>query len=133
MAYGVYGSGGQLNDGNPNTPIVITQGPVQTATATATLTPTQVSSRILVGNPSTTAATYTLPTFTLMETAFNSPQLNFAFDLYIVNLGTSSGVITVAAGTGVAIVGSATIAITSSGGFRFVKTSATGYTAYRIT
>jgi hypothetical protein len=132
MAYGSYGDGYQFNDGNPNSSIFRTQGVPQTATATATLTAFQLSYGILVGNPSTTAATYTFPTGALLDVEFSNAQPNSAFDCSIINLGTSSGVITVAAGTGTTLVGSATIAITSSSLFRFRKTDVNTWIVYRI-
>jgi hypothetical protein len=132
MAYGQYGQGYQNIDGNPNTPVITIQGTPQTASATATLTAAQLSSRILVANPSTSAATYTTPTAAALDTAFPVAQPNHAFDLNIVNLGTSSGAITLSAGTGITLVGSATIAITSSAALRFRKTATGAWTVYRI-
>jgi hypothetical protein len=132
MAYGVYGQGLQLNDGNPNTPVVITQPTPQTATATATLTIAQLSYRLLVGNPSTTAATYTTPTAAALDTAFPNAQVNTSFELGIINLGTSTGTITVAGGTGVTLVGAGLIAVTSSAVLRFRKTGTGAWTIYRI-
>jgi hypothetical protein len=55
--------------------------------------------------------------------------------LVIVNLGTSTGVITALASTGVTIVGQATFptaAAGSSGQFRFRRTAAATWVAYRI-
>jgi hypothetical protein len=59
--------------------------------------------------------------------------------LTIVNLGTSSGLITVVVGTGITAVGNLVIAITGSaagvGGaaqFKFRKTGDAAYTVYRV-
>ena len=111
---------------------LISQGDVQTSTSTATLTAAQVTGRLLVANPSTSAATYTLPTATLIDALVSNASTDQAFDLNIVNLGTSSGAITIAAGTGITLVGSATIAVTSSATLRFRKTGDAAYTVYRI-
>ena len=61
------GGGYQMGDGNLNEVQIDFSAPVQTATATATLTVAQVLGNILVGNPSTTAASYTLPTVAAVE------------------------------------------------------------------
>lgn len=110
---------------------------VQTATTTATLTVAQVMGKILVGTAGTSAVTYTLPTAALLDAAMGTDKkVGTTFDLTIINLGTSSGVITVAAGTGITLVGMATLPITtaagSSGTWRFLKTATGAWTAYRI-
>jgi len=109
------------------------------ATATATLTVPQITGGILVGNPSTSAASYTLPTAALIDATLTNAKVGSTFELTIVNLGTSSGLITVVVGTGITAVGNLVIAITGSaagvGGaaqFRFRKTGDAAYTVYRI-
>jgi hypothetical protein len=129
----VSGGGYQNTDGNNNDPLLFVQQlPVQTATATATLTAAQISGGILVANPSTTAATYTLPTVAALEAAIpNANRAGQALELSIINLGTSSGAITLAVGTGWTIVGSVTIAVTSSAYMELVKTGDGTWTLYR--
>lgn len=126
----------QFGDGNISNYHTGMQGAPQTATATATLTAAQILGGLLVGNPSTSAATYTLPTATLLEAALVNTKVNQTFELTIINLGTSSGVITVAAGTGITLVGMATLPITTAAGssakFLARKTAAGAWTVYRV-
>jgi hypothetical protein len=72
----------------------------------------------------------------LLDAALPNKKINTTFDLTIINLGTSSGVITVVTGTGITLVGMATLPITtaagSSGTWRFRKTGVAAWTAYRI-
>jgi hypothetical protein len=139
MALPSIGGGQQIGDGNLNEILLGFEAAPQTATATATLTVTQITNDILVGNPSTTAASYTLPTAALIDATLTNAKVGSTFDLTIVNLGTSSGLITVVVGTGITAVGNLVIAITGSaagvGGaaqFKFRKTGDAAYTVYRI-
>ena len=126
------GGGYQFTDGNINEVIMGVQGAPQTATATATLTAAQITGGILVANPSTSAATYTLPTAAQVEAVVSNAKTNSSFDLAIVNLGTSSGALTISAGTGWTLVGSATVAITSSAQFIARKTGDSAWSLYRV-
>lgn len=139
MALASVGGGYQNTDGNQNEQTIGTQAAPQTATATATLTVAQITGGILVGNPSTSAASYTLPTATLIDATMTNMKVNSTFTLRIVNLGTSSGVITVVVGTGITSVGNLLVAITGSaagvGGaaeFLFRKTDTAAYSVYRV-
>jgi len=139
MALPSIGGGQQIGDGNLNELILDFLAAPQTATATATLTVPQITGGILVGNPSTSAASYTLPTAALIDATLTNAKVGSTFELTIVNLGTSSGLITVVVGTGITAVGNLVIAITGSaagvGGaaqFRFRKTGDAAYTVYRI-
>ena len=139
MALPNVGGGYQFTDGNTNEIVMGVQAAPQTATATATLTAAQVTGGILVGSPSTTAASYTLPTATLIDAVFTNSKVNSTFELTIINLGTSTGLITVVVGTGITAVGNLVIAITGSaagvGGaaqFLFRKTGDAAYTVYRV-
>lgn len=106
----------------------------QTATATATLTAAQIVGGMLVANPGTSAATYTLPTAALIEAAVPNATVGSTFDLSIVNIGTSSGAVTLATATGLTDGGNAftAVAVTSSAMFRFRKTADNAYTVYKI-
>lgn len=106
----------------------------QTATATATLTAAQVVGGMLVANPSTSAATYTLPTAALIDAAVPNATIGSTFDLYLVNTGTSSGAVTLATATGLTDGGNAfvAVAVTSSAMFRFRKTADAAYTVYKV-
>lgn len=133
------GGGYQFTDGNTNEIVMSVQAAPQTATATATLTVAQLTGGLLVGNPSTTAASYTMPTATAIDAVFVNSKVNSTFELKVINLGTSTGLITMVVGTGITAVGNLVIAITGSaagvGGaaqFLFRKTADAAYTVYRI-
>ena len=89
---------------------------------------------ILVADPSTSAATYTLPTATEIDNVLTSATVGSTFDWNIVNLGTSSGAVTLSMGTGITNGGNAAVAvaITSSAAFRFRKTADGAWTVYKI-
>ena len=139
MALPSVGGGYQDTDGNQNEITIGVQPAPQTATATATLTVAQTTGGILVGNPSTTAASYTLPTAALLDATMTNMKVNSTFSLVIINLGTSTGLITVVVGTGITAVGNLIVAITGSaagvggaGEFLFRKTGDAAYTVYRV-
>ena len=128
------GAGGyQLGDGNLNELTIGYAAAPQTATSTATLTAAQVTGGILVANPSTSAATYTLPTAAAIDAVVTSAKVGSTFTLTIVNTGTSSGTVTLAAGTGITDGGNATVAvaITSSAQFTFRKTGDAAWSVYK--
>lgn len=138
MALPRIGIGAQIGDGNLNEIQAAFQGDPATPTATATLTVAQLATQLIVANPSTTAASYTLPTAALMDATLDTVKPNVAFVVRLVNLGTASGAITIVAGTGWTLVGSATIAVTSSAELLLRRTAnalaSTGsaWTLYRI-
>jgi len=139
MALASVGGGYQNTDGNLSEQTIGVQADVQTATATATLSVAQITGGILVGNPSTTAASYTLPTATLIDATMTNMKTNSTFSLRLINIGTSTGLITVVVGTGITAVGNLVVAITGSaagvGGaaeFLFRKTGTAAYSVYRV-
>jgi hypothetical protein len=139
MALPSVGGGYQYTDGNQNEQVMETQAAPGTATATATLTVAQTTGGLLVGDPSTTAATYTFPTATAIDAVMTNMKVNSCFLLNVINLGTSTGIITMAVGTGITAVGNLLVAITGSaagvGGaaqFLFRKTGTAAYSVYRI-
>ncbi len=139
MALPNSGGGYQFTDGNTNEIIMGVQAAPQTATTTATLTVAQITGGILVGTAGTGAVTYTLPTATAIDAVFTNAKVNSTFELTVINLGTSSGIITMAVGTGITAVGNLLVAITGSaagvGGaaqFLFRKTGDAAYSMYRI-
>lgn len=132
MALASVGGGYQTTDGNTSELTLGVQAAPQTATATATLTAAQITGGLLVANPSTSAATYTLPTVTATEAVVTNAKVDSTFELNIVNLGTSSGALTIAVGTGWTLVGSATVAITSSARYLARKTGTGAWTIYRV-
>ena len=139
MALPAVGGGYQYTDGNLNEQVMETQTDPQTATATATLTVAQITGGLLVGNPSTSAASYTMPTATAIDAVMTNMKTSSCFLLNVVNIGTSSGIITMVVGTGITAVGNLLVAITGSaagvGGaaqFLFRKTGTAAYSVYRV-
>ena len=113
---------------------VFGQQPAPTAiAASAALTIAQLLGAI-VTTSGTAAITLTLPTGTLTEAGVTGPTLpvNGCFDWAVINTATSSGAVTVAAGTGHTLVGGATVAIGTSAGFRTRKTAANTFVTYRV-
>jgi len=134
MAIPSVGGGYQVGDGNLNELTLEFTGVPQTATATATLTAAQVTGEMLVANPSASAAVYTLPTAAQIDAVVTNSKPGTFFDLYVVNIGTSSGTVTFATATGITDGGNAFVAfpITSSGVLRFRKTDTAAYTVYKV-
>mgnify|MGYP006294945643 CR=1 FL=1 len=129
------GAGGyQVGSGNRNETILSYASAPQTATTTATLTAAQIVNGMLYANPGTSAATYTLPTGALVDAAVPSASVGSTFDLSIVNVGTTSGTVTLSMGSGLSDGGNATVAlaVTSSGLFRFRKTGDGAWSVYRL-
>lgn len=128
------GGGYQVGAGNRQETIMGAYAAPQTATSTATLTAAQIVNGMLVANPGTSAATYTLPTGALIDAAVPNATVGSTFDLSIINIGTSSGAVTLAVSTGVTDGGNAVtaIAVTTSALFRFRKTADNTFVAYRI-
>lgn len=129
------GAGGfQVGAGNPAETIMSRLAAPQTATSTATLTAAQITGNWLVANPSTSAATYTLPTAALIDAAVPNASVGSTFDLSVVNTGTSSGAVTLATATGITDGGNAfvAVAVTSSAVFRFRKTGDAAWSVYKV-
>ncbi|CAB4121947.1 hypothetical protein UFOVP17_31 [uncultured Caudovirales phage] len=108
--------------------------PTPTAlTATGTLTISQMLTNIVTVT-SATAVGLTLPTGALTDAGILSGTLpvNGCFDWYIINLGSASGAVTMAAGTTHTYVGLTTIPISSQAAFRTRKTATNTFVTYRI-
>jgi len=132
------GSGGyQIGTGNASEPNMTPIDLPISVTATATLTPAQITNGLILANSGITAAqTYTLPSVTDLELAFaNMERVGTSFDFRVVNLGTSSGTAIIAAGTGWTISGSLTMTIPVTTGALLVarKSAAGAWTLYRVT
>ena len=121
-----------------------TQATPETATDTASLTDAQMLSGILVATP-TAAAAYTLRTGAQFEAAIAALGHNLAnddtIDLTIINLGGTGDDITVTApASGITLVGDAVVRSTADSGteqagqgtFRFRRTAANTFVAYRV-
>lgn len=135
MALPVSGGGYQIGDGNVNEAFLSDQGDPATPTVTATLTTAQLSSQLMVANPGTAAAAYTLPLGTDMDSAFSNAKINSTIAFTIINLGTSSGAITMTTNTGwgtLANGGAVVIAIGTSAQFIARRTAAATWTLYRV-
>jgi hypothetical protein len=127
----VSGGGYQLGDGNVSELYLGVQTTPVTATGSTTLTTIQVNGGLMVANPSTTAAAYVTPTGAQLDAALANAKTDSTFELSVVNIGTGAGAITLSAGTGVTIVGSATIAVTSSAQLLWRRTGDSAWTVYR--
>ena len=137
------GAGGyQVGDGNLNEPVIgyLPAPTTETGTSAVTLTAAEVTGGILVANPGTTATIYTMPIVvtsgatTGVNDLVSSAKVGSTFNWVVVNIGTSTGDITMAAGTGTGwtIVGSLTINDGTSASFIARKTSDTTWTLYRV-
>lgn len=84
----------------------------------------------LVTSTTAAAVTGTLPTGTVLDAA-SDLAIGDAYDWSVINTGATNA-FTVAAATGHTIVGSATVALSTSAQFRTRKTAAATYITYRI-
>ncbi len=130
------GAGGyQVGAGNRAETTMSFGSAPQSATSTATLTAAQLVVGMLYANPSTSAATYTLPAASTLDTALPNATVGSTFDLNVVNIGTSSGTVTFSMGSGTGFTdgGNAVVvvAVTSSALFRFWKTGDGAWTVYK--
>jgi hypothetical protein len=137
------GAGGyQVGDGNLNEPVIgyLPVPASETGTSAVTLTAAEVTGGILIANPGTTATTYTMPIVVTsgatvgVNDLVSSAKVGSTFNWVVVNIGTSTGDITMAAGTGTGwtIVGSLSILDGTSASFIARKTSDTTWTLYRV-
>jgi hypothetical protein len=105
-------------------------------TSTAAITAAQLATGLILGNPGSSAATYTLPTVALWEALVtNAVNPDVSFDFSVINVdGSGSGIITMAVGTGWTLVGLATIAATAgtTHAYRARKTGAGAWTLYTL-
>ena len=100
-------------------------------TATATLTSAQMISSRLFKVTSATAVSLTTATAAEILTTMSGEGVGSTFEFTIVNVGSSAGVVTLVAGTGVTLVGLVTSAITTSSTFMGRVDSTTAITIYR--
>ena len=110
------------------------QGTPTAKTATGTLTIAELQT-LLITCTSASAVALTLPTGTLTDAGILSGTMAVgqSFDWNLINLGSSSGAMTLTAGTDHTIVGNAVVAISTSATFRTRKTAANTFVTYRIT
>ncbi len=106
--------------------------PVPTAkTANATLTIAELLTKIITST-SASAVALTLPTGTLTDAGLPSMPVNVGFDWSVINLGSSSGAVTITAGASHTVVGNPVIAIGTSAILRTVKTAANTFVTYIV-
>jgi hypothetical protein len=86
----------------------------------------------LITSTNASAVGFTLPTAALMDAAEPNVSNNGAFEFVIINLGSASGAVTLNAGSGFTVVGSATVAISTSGRYRARKVADGSWVAYRV-
>jgi len=80
-----------------------------------------------------TIGTLTLPTGTAIEGGLPATfPTNMSFDFSVINTGTAAGAVTITTNTGLTLVGSMSVPISTSGLFRVRKTATNTYTVYRI-
>jgi len=129
----------QLGNGGFGTLITSVQDNPATATVTATLSVAQITAGQLNVIPGgATAAVYTLPTGTEMDTAFPNFKIGSFFEFAVCNQSTvAAESSSIATGTGWTLVGNVTIAANnaittiSSGIFRARKTGVGAWTLTR--
>lgn len=127
----VSGGGYQIGDGNTAEIYLGVQTSPAATTGSTTLTTLQVNGGLIIANPSTTAATYVTPTGTQLDTSLPNAKTDSTFQTTIVNIGTGSGDITLSAGSGVTLVGSATINDGTSAQLLWRRTAENTWTVYR--
>lgn len=112
---------------------VASQGTPTAKTADATLTIAELLTKIVTAT-SASAVALTLPTGTLTDAGVlgGTMPVGYSFDWAVINLGSSSGAVTMTAGTDHTYVGAAVVAISTSARFRTRKTLANTYVTYRI-
>lgn len=103
---------------------------VSAVNATATLTPANLLGQIIT---STTAAavTGTLPTGAILEAAADFITGD-TIDWTVVNTGAANAFTVAAAASGHTVVGNMTVALSTSGTFRTIRTAASTFVTYRI-
>jgi len=109
----------------------VSQMTVTAETATATITAAELLGGFIDGTP-TGAATYTLPTGTLMGAALNQVGIGNAIEFTIKNSAGGAHTITVAAGADGTGKGTLTIAQNNSKRFLLIMTAATTYDVYSL-
>ena len=127
------GAGGyQVGDGNVGEAQLFVQGAPTAVAAAATMTAAELANGLFVFNGS--AGNLTLPTVALVEADISSAsKVNAAFDFIVINADASgSDAVTLAAGTGWTLVGTAAVSAGTSAQFRARKTGDGTWTAYRI-
>jgi len=106
------------------------QGTPATLNSTATMSATDLTAGIITSSTAA-AVTGTTRTGTEITAELTWVPVGGSWDVSIINTG-GSNAFTLAAGASVSIVGSATVAASTSGRFRFRRSALTTWIAYRI-
>ena len=123
------GAGGyQIGDGNLSEVNIGVQSAPTSKAAAATLTAAELTNGIIIYSGAT--ASLTLPTVADTEALVSSAKTNSSFEVNFINTG--AGTLTVAAGTGWTLVGTATSATATSAAWRARKTGDGAWTLYRM-
>lgn len=126
------GTGGyQVGPGADEAQFAPQKAPVAYTGTTVTLAASDLANG-LITSTNASAVGFTLPTAALMDAECPSAGSNTALEFVIINLGSASGAVTVNAGTGFSVVGSATVAISTSGRYRARKVADGSWVAYRV-
>lgn len=126
------GTGGyQVGPGADEAQFAPQKAPVAYTGTTVTLAASDLANG-LVTSTNASAVGFTLPTAVQMDAECPSAGSNTALEFVIVNLGSASGAVTLNAGTGFSVVGSATVAISTSGRYRARKIADGSWVAYRV-
>jgi hypothetical protein len=132
MAFPTSGGGYQFTDGNINEVKIYPQlAPGATTATSVTLSAADVTNGLFTST-NAAAVAITLPTVATLEALVINPRVGTAFDFVIINLGSSSGAVTMTTNTGWTLVGSVTVAISTSARFTARKSADNAWTLYRI-
>ena len=130
MAISKSGGGYQVGDGNASEVTMYMRGPATTMTAAKTLTIGELASG-LVSATSSGSYAMTTPTALELDAGLVNAQIGHAFNLALTH-GSATNVITMTGGTGVTVVGLATVTGVTSGTWQFRKTGVAAWSVYRI-
>ena len=130
MALPNVGGGYQVADGNTSEVTMTVRPQVGAITAAYTLTNADFASGIVSATSSGSYAV-TTPTGVLMDAALTNAKVGSSFEFSITH-GSATNVITLTGGTGVTVVGLATVTGITSATWVFRKTGANTWSAYRI-
>ena len=130
MALPNVGGGYQVADGNTSEVTMTVRPQVGAITAAHTLTNADFASGIVSATSSGSYAV-TTPTGVLMDAALTNAKVGSSFEFSITH-GSATNVITLTGGTGVTVVGLATVTGITSATWVFRKTGANTWSAYRI-
>ena len=132
MPIAASGGGYLYSSGNANEALLQPQGaPVAYTATTVTLAGSDAVNGLITVTQTAAVGLTTMSGANLDSVAGNA-RVDTALDFVILNTGSSSGAITVTAGTGITWVGSTTIAITTPCHVRARKTGDATWTLYRI-